>query len=174
MLIRFEDEHFVLGSVSTGFMRLALAQRRALGVKHGAATFWAAAAAGIEGALAARQLAVQVQVIIVRELFARFDVADGVNVDVPAPDDGAAIGIAGVIDEAGLVAAYARIHDGALVQGKEKGVRVVLLLFGAPVGFARGNYLAGVFDDAGPRGDRTEGEGADAVYTGASDLEIGL
>jgi hypothetical protein len=142
--------------------------------KHGAATVGAAAVTGEAFALGLRDWCVYFEFIVVDEFLPGGNVFEGFNVDVSFVGVGDAVGLAGVVDETGLVTTDAGVYDGALVEGKEEGVPVFLLVLGAAFCLGGGDVLADIFDDAGALRDGANGEGAESVDAGGAEFEIGL
>src|SRR5690349_7641507 len=129
--------------------------------QHGARTVGRIAEAG-EGFLDRGRVALLVfEGVVVVQFLATLDVALGEDVDAAIVLLRLAIRIAGVVDEARVVAARAAIDHLAIVQREEEGVvdRPALLL-GANGRFLGRDALAGVFLDAFTGADLAPGEDA--------------
>src|ERR1700728_5449059 len=127
--------------------------------QHAAAAARRAAAAGEDGIDVRRVVALAPDLIVVGELFARGDIAQRVDEHPRALDHRLAVRLAGVIDEARLVAADTRVDDRVLVGDEQERVVVVrCLVIVALVGLGVRDALAQVFEDARATCDRRQYE----------------
>ena len=88
--------------------------------------------------------------VIIRQLFARFHIADRLDPDPAVLDDRITVGVARVVDEPRIVAIHGGVDDGVIIYREEIGVMPVPLVVGVPlVGLFRRQPLSGVLDQAG-------------------------
>src|SRR6185312_14692634 len=92
--------------------------------EHGAAALREAAAAGEYLVYARRIVLFALYLIVVGHLLARRDRARGLDEHPPLLDHRLAVGVAGVIEEAGIVAVDAGIDDGSRIDDEEEGMGV--------------------------------------------------
>lgn len=141
-------------------------------LQHGAAAGAGAAVAGVVGFGVFIVLLVAGEAVIVGELFARQNVAHGFDVDATRVDHRLAIGLAGMIDEASLIAFYPGIDRRAFVDAEQQDSRVmVAVIFVTGVRLFGRDALANVFDDARSLADGLGGEDAAALYRGGTNFE---
>lgn len=132
---------------------------------------WAAASTGIIGRNFGREGLVERETVIVSELFASGDRAQGIDIDVSADFAGLAIGFTGMVDPAGGVAMVTSINNRAILKEKVEGMVGVGRIMGmTAVGLPGADACALVFDDAFASGDSTQGKNAFAVNTGTPHL----
>lgn len=87
--------------------------------------------------------------IIVYKLLARFDVVERLDPDAAVVDDGIAVGGAGVIEEAGVVAVHGGVDDHLVIDGEEISVMTLGGSVGVTrVGFRGRDTLARVLNEA--------------------------
>jgi hypothetical protein len=113
------------------------------------------------------------QAVVVEQLFAGLEIAQGLDEDTALFFVGLAVGLAGVVDPARGIAADLGVDDvAAVVQAEVEGVVGV----GGVVRMAAqrlgpGDDLAGVFDDAFARGDGLERKHALAMHAALAHLD---
>jgi YVTN family beta-propeller protein len=98
--------------------------------------------------------------IIVRQFLPGLHIPDRLDPDSPFLDHGVAVGIAGVIDESGVVALERGIDHDVIVDGEEERVMPVAIVWIAGIGLLRREALPGVFDQARALGNELGGKGA--------------
>lgn len=110
--------------------------------------------------------------VVVRELFARLDVANRLDPDAAVVDHRIAVRVARVVDEPRLVAADRRVDHHVVVDREEEGVVPLTFYVGiACVGFGGREAFAGVFDETRARGYRARGECAESLDRRLANLE---
>ena len=110
--------------------------------------------------------------VVVRELFARFDVANGLDPDATVVDRRVAIRIARVIDESRLVAADGGIDHDVIVDREQERVMTFAVDVGIScVGFGGREPLTRVFDETRPRGNSARSECAEPLNRRRANLE---
>jgi YbgC/YbaW family acyl-CoA thioester hydrolase len=136
------------------------------------AAILAAACAGIlRVILGARSFALVL--VVVRQLLARLNRAQCLDVDAAADDHRLAVRITGVVDVRRLVATDGAVDAGIVIEREEEGVMTVHRgVIVASIGLVVVDALAGVLDDARPLANAPHGEGAPTLDAGASELEV--
>src|SRR6185437_3527826 len=119
-----------------------------------------------------RVVVLTLDLVVVGHLLAGLYRAGGLDEHPPLLDHRLAVGVAGVIEESRVIAVDTGIDDGPRVDDEEEGMSVVrILALVAPVGLRVRHALAEILDDAGALADAAQGEGAQSVYLGVSNLE---
>src|ERR1700722_5484197 len=140
--------------------------------QHAAAAGRRPAAAGEDHVDVGRIVGLALDLVVVGELLTGSDVADRLDEHGAPLNDGLAVRVAAVIDEARLVAVDARIDDRAPVDDEEERVVVALVLVVvAAGGFGVRNALAEVLDHARAPLDALGGEHAQAVQRRVAHLD---
>src|SRR5690606_8699747 len=145
--------------------------------QHGAPAGRRAAQALVGSLELLGDLAVEHQPVVVEQFFAAGDVAQRRDVDALAVAAflGFAVGLAGMVDPARVVAVVAAVDHAARTEREEEGVERIVGVGGvAAVGFLGADALAAVFDDARAGGDFARGEHAVAMQLGAAHDVPGL
>mmetsp|Transcript_71463 Transcript_71463/g.168395 ORF Transcript_71463/g.168395 Transcript_71463/m.168395 type:complete len:289 (-) Transcript_71463:2509-3375(-) len=153
---------------------IASAARAAgFGREHGAAAGRRAAPAG-ELLLDLGGVAlVQHQAVVVEQLLAGLQVAQGLDEDAAVDLVGLAVGLAGMVDPARIVAAVEGVDHQAAVEVEVEGVVGLLGVVGmAAHRLVPADALAGVLDDLGAGGNRCHGIDATAVHAGVTDFDL--
>src|SRR5512138_1959164 len=111
--------------------------------------------------------------VVVRQLFAGRDVANGLDVDMLSLVDRLAIRRAAVVDEARFVAADGGIDHGVAVDAEQEGVVTAhAAVVVSAVGLVMRDALARILDDARAALDRPEREGAAPLNFRAPKCEV--
>src|SRR5690349_1244988 len=131
---------------------------------HGAAAAGQAAVAGEDGVDIGGIAGFALDLVVVSQLLAGRDRADRVDEHVRTLDHRLAVGVAGVIDEARLVAVDSGVDHRGVIGDKEERVTVRRALpLVAPVGLRMGDALAEIFDHARACRDAVQREHAESV-----------
>src|SRR5262245_18125988 len=146
---------------------------RALGrPQHRAAALGRAAPARVDLIEVGRVATLAADLVVVGELFARYDVAHGLDEHAPLLDDGFEVRIARMLDEECIVPIDAGIDHRALDDDEQERVIVVLVVvLVTTIGVTVRDALAEVLDDAGSLGDDAQRERAETVYARLPHLE---
>ena len=140
--------------------------------QNGPATVAGAAGAGVATLGGGRMALVEDVGVVVRQLFARLDVANRLDPDTAVVDHRVAVRVARVVDEPCLVAADGGVDYHVVVdREKERVVPFSLDVGIARVGLGRSETLAGVFDETYTRRDAAGGECAQALNRRPANLE---
>jgi hypothetical protein len=110
--------------------------------------------------------------VVVRELFARLDVANGLDPNATVVDHGVAIRIARVIDESRLVAVDGGVDHDVVVDREQERVMSFAVDVGiSRVGFGGREPLTRVFDETRPRGNSARSECTEPLNRRRANLE---
>jgi hypothetical protein len=140
--------------------------------RRGAAATACCRGGGEDGVDIGRVVRLTLDLIVVSELLARLDRAQCFDEHPTALDHRLAVRVAGVIDEARLVAIDACIDDGALIHDEQKSVGVAgILVLVAAVGLGVRDALAHVLDDARALADTARGEHTQPVQRRRAHLD---
>lgn len=102
--------------------------------------------------------------VVIRQLFAGSDVPNRIDPDSPILDDRVAVGITGVVDESCIVSIHRGIDDDIIVDGEEISMMPLLRIIRISlVRLLWSETLAGVFDQARARRDRTNCKSAEPL-----------
>src|SRR5215472_6719959 len=131
---------------------------------HGAAAAGQAAVAGEDRVDVGRIAGLALDLVVVGQLLSGRDAADRVDEHTRTLDHRLAVGVAGVIHEARLVAVDAGVDHRGVVGDEEEGMAVGRALpLVAPVGLRVGDALAEILEHARARLDAVQREHAESV-----------
>jgi hypothetical protein len=131
-----------------------------------------AASANIKGQKRFRDPAGRLEMVIVGQFFAGIDRPAGKDVDAAIFVQSFAVGIAGVIDIAGIVSADRAVDSGGVINRKEERMMAFHRFFVVALGFeSRPDPLADILNDPLPFADTGESECATSLNAGLTDNE---
>lgn len=112
------------------------------------------------------------EMVIVRQFFAGVNCPTGEDINASIIVQSFAIGIAGVIDIAGIVAADSAVNGGRIIDRKEEGMMAFHRLFVVSFGLeSRADPLTDILDDPLTLADSGERERAPSLDAGLTDNE---
>src|ERR1700722_8612626 len=137
--------------------------------QHRAAALARAALAGEDFIDVGRIVTIASDLVVVGKLLARLNGADRLDEHAPVIDQRLAVRVAGMVDEARIVAIDAAVDHHAAIDDEQECVVVAnVLVLVAPVGLAVRQPVAEVLDDARALADAAQGEDSAAMHARAA------
>src|ERR1700722_3768297 len=137
--------------------------------QHRAAAFPRAALAGEDFIDVGRIVAIASDLVVVGQLLARLNSADGLDEHAPVIDQRLAVRVAGMVDEARIIAIDAAVDHHAAIDDEQECVVVAnVLVLVAPVSLAVRQPVAQVLDDTRALADAAQGKHTTAMHARAA------